>query len=511
VNPAPALALEGFSLGHRAGGRERMLVRGVDLEVPSGRLFVLSGPSGSGKTTLAHVLLGLEDPFDRDHLRRGTLRVLGRRVAASFPRALRGRVGGVLQNEGLLDDRSPRANVRLALVWASGPLRRRQAGELLADVGLADPPARISDLSGGQRKRVALARALASDPELFVLDEPTAGLDAAGARDVIELIASTHRASGGRRTTLVITHDERFLPVCDGIIWLDPEAGTLRLVPAQEGILHAGGVALARGVGPLPPVRAGGPAAFVAGVVGPVLLRAARMGGLIVSLPPRLIPLHGAEVLRAVREATLRPALFVAIGTAMIGGLSAYFAIRSNPLSGAFDRPVLTGTGKALVSVLIPLLAAFFFAARFAAGAAARIGSMRRTAQFEALAILGISPTAFLLTPLVWGAVIGLLVLTAVGIVSALLAAVLAARFETGLSPPAILLALFGEVGAADLRHVLWKAAGGGVLLAWTSYLLASAPKPSASAVGEAVNGAIVWGVLAVLALHALLTWLQFR
>ena len=60
-------------------------------------------------------------------------------------------------------------------------------------------------------------------------------------------------------------------------------------------------------------------------------------------------------------------------------------------------------------------------------------------------------------------------------------------------------------------RHVFWKAAGGGVLLAWTSYLLASSPKPSAASVGEAVNGSIVWGILAVLAFHALLTWLQFR
>jgi phospholipid/cholesterol/gamma-HCH transport system permease protein len=136
---------------------------------------------------------------------------------------------------------------------------------------------------------------------------------------------------------------------------------------------------------------------------------------------------------------------------------------------------------------------------------------MRRTAQFEALTILGISPAAFLLTPLLWAAVLGLLVLTAVGIVSALLAAIVAARLETGLSSSAIVIALFGELAASDLRHVFWKAAGGGVLLAWTSYLLASSPKPSATSVGEAVNGSIVWGILAVLAFHALLTWLQFR
>src|SRR5690606_36075460 len=136
---------------------------------------------------------------------RGELHVLGRPIERGYPRELRGRVQAVLQEEGLLDELSPRGNVELALRVAGRS--RKLAAALLAQAGLEDPPGSVAELSGGMRKRVAVARALAGDPELLLFDEPTAGLDAESARAIAELIAETHRRSEGRRTTIVITHD----------------------------------------------------------------------------------------------------------------------------------------------------------------------------------------------------------------------------------------------------------------------------------------------------------------
>jgi ABC-2 type transport system ATP-binding protein len=177
-------------------------VRGVDFEVPAGQIFALLGPNGAGKTTTVEILEGFRQ---RDA---GQVSVLGAdpgrhagRHAARHAGRLRERIGIVLQ-DGAFDHFLTVAE-ELALQRRYYP-RPRPAAELLAIAGLADKAkTRIRDLSGGQRRRLDLALALAGNPELIFLDEPTTGFDPAARRGAWELIRGL--AAQGI-TVLLTTH-----------------------------------------------------------------------------------------------------------------------------------------------------------------------------------------------------------------------------------------------------------------------------------------------------------------
>ncbi len=169
-----------------------------------GGFHVVTGPSGSGKTTLLRLVAGLDRPTDGRVVTLGTdLAELDRDALARFRAA---RIGIVDQLRDLVPFLTARENVELGLAirgFAPGDARQR-ATAALAGVGLSDHLERAPDgLSAGERLRVALARALAADPELLILDEPTAALDRAGARAVARLLAGLD----GQVTILATTHD----------------------------------------------------------------------------------------------------------------------------------------------------------------------------------------------------------------------------------------------------------------------------------------------------------------
>lgn len=185
----------------RRGGRE--VLRGIDLEFEPDRRYVLVGPSGSGKSTLLRLLNRLDDPDA------GTIR-LGDPPLASIPiRAVRRGVGLVFQGARplpgtVLENLTFPFHVR----GLPGPAPECLAGSL-EEVGL-DPSWLGRDatrLSGGERQRLALAVALAADPEILALDEPTAALDPSMARRVADLLAR-RAASEGLRTITVTHHRE---------------------------------------------------------------------------------------------------------------------------------------------------------------------------------------------------------------------------------------------------------------------------------------------------------------
>jgi iron(III) transport system ATP-binding protein len=177
-------------------GRTRA-VDGATLKVPEGELVALLGPSGSGKTTLLRVIAGFEEPDA------GRVAIAGRPVAGdgAWVEPEHRRIGMVFQDGALFPHLTVERNV------AFGASRRERVAECLELVGLSGRAASYPhELSGGERQRVALARALAADPEVVLLDEPFASLDA-GLRDALRAeVAGILRAAG--TSALLVTHDQ---------------------------------------------------------------------------------------------------------------------------------------------------------------------------------------------------------------------------------------------------------------------------------------------------------------
>jgi iron(III) transport system ATP-binding protein len=184
---------------HKSFGSHPVLT-GLDLEVAAGSFTAILGASGSGKTTLLRLLAGFEKPD------RGTI-AIGERVLdddSSHVQPEQRRIGYVPQEGALFPHLNVQANVAFGLSRAQ---RRQGVGDLLEMVGLADLARRYPhQLSGGQQQRVALARALAVKPEIVLLDEPFASLDAHLRSSVREEVSRILRES--QTTTLLVTHDQ---------------------------------------------------------------------------------------------------------------------------------------------------------------------------------------------------------------------------------------------------------------------------------------------------------------
>lgn len=213
--------------GLRLGGPRGPILDGVGLRVPAGGRVALCGPSGCGKSTLARALLG-ELP-EGLRVERGAIRVDGAdplRLRGAALRRLRRRCAYSDQDPGgaLPPHRSIRAILRHRATGATD----RALLELLGRFRLDDVPGILdrtpAELSGGQRRRVGLAAAIAAEPELLIVDEPTAGIDAAACGDVIAAVAEAIRACSA--TAVVITHDAVVAAaLADSVHRLDPPAG----------------------------------------------------------------------------------------------------------------------------------------------------------------------------------------------------------------------------------------------------------------------------------------------
>jgi len=200
--------------------REDVALRGVSLKVKEGEFVGIIGPNGAGKTTLLTVVNGL------GKLLSGRVKVLGHQLGSGNGHSLRKRVGYVAQVQNI-DPRMP-MNVRevamigryglLGLLGRSGRHDWELVDEMLALVGMSHLARRpIGHLSGGEQQRVAIARCLAQEPEIFLLDEPTASLDWKAQADILELVRNIHDARN--LTTLFVTHDLSCLPTaCDRVV-----------------------------------------------------------------------------------------------------------------------------------------------------------------------------------------------------------------------------------------------------------------------------------------------------
>lgn len=183
------------------------ILRGVDLDVYQGENLVVLGRSGTGKSVLIKIISGLLLPD------RGDVIVLGKEVAHLSPReliSLRLKVGFSFQNSALYDSMTVRENLEFPLVRNSRSLSRKeinlQVEDVLDAVGLSQTIEQMpSELSGGQRKRIGIARTLILRPEIMLYDEPTAGLDPITCIEINNLINEVQEKF--QTTSIIITHD----------------------------------------------------------------------------------------------------------------------------------------------------------------------------------------------------------------------------------------------------------------------------------------------------------------
>jgi NitT/TauT family transport system ATP-binding protein len=192
---------------------------GVDLTVPGGGIVALIGPNGSGKSTLLRIIAGLLEPA------RGDVLLDGARVTGPDPR-----IGLVFQEPRLLPWRTAADNITYPLELAGWARDRREARlhELLELTGLdgSAAAARPGELSGGQQQRAALARALALQPEVLLLDEPFTALDAlTRERFDLELLSLWERTAP---TIVLVTHSiPEAIVVADRVVVLTPRPGRI--------------------------------------------------------------------------------------------------------------------------------------------------------------------------------------------------------------------------------------------------------------------------------------------
>ena len=220
----PFVRLEGVSKSYGVGPNRHHVLDRVDLDLRSGETTSLIGRSGSGKSTLIALIAGLMRP-DAGHIHIGglqtdTLDEPGRTGLRAE------RIGVVLQSDNLIPFLTAVENVELAMGFAP---RRRPPGrarELLVELGLADRMDHLPrQLSGGEAQRVAVAVALANEPELLVADEVVGQLDSSTAAQVTRLVFAASRDRG--LAVLYVTHDEQLAREAQRVLRLDDR----RIVP----------------------------------------------------------------------------------------------------------------------------------------------------------------------------------------------------------------------------------------------------------------------------------------
>ncbi|TVR50531.1 MAG: ABC transporter ATP-binding protein [Puniceicoccaceae bacterium] len=211
ASPSPDPLLEVRALHHTYNSEP--VLRGIDLTLGAGERLALTGPSGSGKTTLLNCIGGIDRP------RAGEVFIHGQHLGGLNPEALarfrRRHLGTVFQLFHLLPTLTVRENIELPLILTrvSGSLREARVDELLDRVGLRHRANALpGEISGGERQRAAVARAVAHRPSLLLADEPTGSLDQTNGAEILRLLAEVSREN--RAALVLVTHSDEAAAIC---------------------------------------------------------------------------------------------------------------------------------------------------------------------------------------------------------------------------------------------------------------------------------------------------------
>ncbi|MCB9550454.1 MAG: ABC transporter permease [Myxococcales bacterium] len=480
--PAP-VALHGVSKGF--GGR--LILDRVDLTLERGRILVVVGPSGGGKSVLCDLILGLIEPDA------GRVEV-------------RGAVGMVFQDAALFDDQRVRDNLGYP---HPGPAAARAAAvdAAAAAVGLAPGhlDARPAQLSGGLRKRAAIARALVQAPPVLLYDEPTAGLDAAASKRVADAILAARDAVPGQ-TALVVTHDYPLAArIADAIAYLDPTLH--RLVP----LVDAAALAAPRDHTAIRDrleahFAAADPPPSEPGTARPPL--AARLRAAFAATGEALGHLRGLRppspraLARRLWDVGLTSAPAI-IASGLVLGLVTAIQIGAALRYGLGDLdPLPAMLGLVLCHHVGPLYTGLFLAGRVGARVASEIGVKTYLRQGDALQTFGTPPAAVWLSPLFAAALIAFPLLALLLEAAALAGGFIGYVALLGQNTAGYTHSVLAEVRPGPTLLGLARATVTGAVVVTLAYTAGRRARRGSDAVGRATTRAVVGGLLGAIAVE---------
>ena len=216
----PLVEFKNICKSFKAGGKETVICDNFDLAVEKGELVAIMGKSGCGKTTILNMIAGIEPIDSGEYIFDGVPVKI--KTASDGVKFRRNKIGIILQHFALINDYNVYENVELGL-WESGLGEkeiRHRTHEMLESLGIADLRDKYPNkLSGGEKQRVAIGRALVCKPALLLADEPTGALDAETEAEIVSLIKKINKETN--TTMIIVTHDKEVADNCSRIITLD--------------------------------------------------------------------------------------------------------------------------------------------------------------------------------------------------------------------------------------------------------------------------------------------------
>jgi ABC-type transporter Mla maintaining outer membrane lipid asymmetry ATPase subunit MlaF/ABC-type transporter Mla maintaining outer membrane lipid asymmetry permease subunit MlaE len=529
--PAPSAVVSVADLHIRTPDRRVLLERG-GFELHPGEVVLLLGPSGGGKTSIARLLSGLLPLGASDWSVRGTLLAHGRRYDLSRERP--DLAGLVFQSNALFDDLNAGDNIAIAVDHAERPLDAALGAlieALLEGIDLRQP---VSALSGGQRQRVAIARTVAAQRSLLILDEPNSGLDPLATRRLVALLRTL--SSGLRVPILVVAHHYLdLLELADRVLVLDQASRTLHTLPACAAAIEArwlAGVApSADGCGIELPAdgtdAAGKPdtavplSAAQASPLRTVVAVEVADPAVASGWASRRSGLHwlGVFTLRAFGALIAAPSViaYTLGGAAIMGFVTMWFGFNYDVLGPHMRSFVhddaLTGIGFITLNTTVPLIVSILLVARNNAAVSAHIAGMHQAGQLAAMRNLRIPGLRYHIIATLLGMGVGAVLLVCLALLVASWAALQGWQVLFPGQPVELWQQHFARaflVERATLQEtavwVLLKSVLSAVLATAVALRLGVGEQRSLADINTTITRAIVLGVLITLCIHAGLT-----